>query len=347
MKIDAIELELPTRIVTNEEVLDLIKHKSKHSFQGDLKNTLNKIKLLLIKSGLKQRHWLNNNEKPIDLLGRSLERALTNANCTKSEIDLLIYVGIGRGFIEPGGSYLVAHKFGLNNAHCFDVIDACMSWSRALLIIHSFLKQGIYKRVAIVNAEFNMINGGPLFPKNYVLLNEEQVLYTFPSYTIGEAATVTILSSNTENDSWHFNFSTRPDLADLCTVPTAGFKMFCAESEKIGRNGTGNFTSYGMDLCKEGVPEAIKIFKQLPSSLNIDYVFTHASSKKEWEIGAEQLGIKELVHFIYPKMGNLVSASIPAGIADSYRRGKLKRGNQVVCWVGSAGMSFAAYSFIF
>jgi acyl-CoA:acyl-CoA alkyltransferase len=42
----------------------------------------------------------------------------------------------------------------------------------------------------------------------------------------------------------------------------------------------------------------------------------------------------------------VVSASVPAGIALAKEGGEVRRGDRLVTWVGSAGMSFSACSFV-
>jgi acyl-CoA:acyl-CoA alkyltransferase len=73
---------------------------------------------------------------------------------------------------------------------CFDIADACMSWIRALEISYHFLRSGRYRRIMIVNGEFNHHHG---FPDNFRIRNLRQLEYTFPTYTIGEAASATIV----------------------------------------------------------------------------------------------------------------------------------------------------------
>jgi len=156
--------------------------------------------------------------------------ALSACYLTPPLIDLLIYVGIGRGFLEPGNSHMIANALGFHKAQCFDIVDACMSWARGLHLVDSLFKSGAYRNAIIINAEFNMIENGPFFPRNFALKNEEHIYYTFPSYSIGEAATATLLIHK-EPENFAFNFSTLPDLADLCTIPLDGYEDFCHPNE--------------------------------------------------------------------------------------------------------------------
>ncbi len=346
MKIESIQLKLPEKVINNEAVLDLIRHFSKETYSGNLDRALAKINALFRLSGSEERRVLNDDEKAVPLMREAFEKALAEANWKREDIELLIYVGVGRGFMEPGGSYIIAQAFGIPNAHCFDLVDACMSWTRAMQLVDNFFKLNSYKKAMIINGEFNWQLYG--YPQLLSLRQEDQIEYTFPAYTIGEATTVTLLSNEPSNP-WEFHFQSRTDLADLCTIPSNKFELFSDfPSERIGKNGPLTFTSYGLDLHTKGGLEVIKVFNELTiPKEEIKIIFPHASSSKAWHKFGEVIGMSHLIYHIYPKTGNLVSASVPAAMALAIENGQLKRGDRVVCWVGSAGMSFASVSFIY
>lgn len=347
MKIEAIKVALPTKKITNDNILALVEEYSKPVFKGDLKEALSKINFYLRYSGSDTRYWLDKDEKPIDLMAKAFDAAVKEADCDKNDIDLLVYTGVGRGFIEPAAGYHIASGLGLNKVECFDILDACMSWTRALDIVHSLFKAGRYKRALIVNVECNMRFGGPVFPTVFQLPNIDALEWSFPAYTIGESSTATIVSADSDRE-WEFHFRSRPELADLCNVPLDGYEGYCQPSERIGLNGINKFTSFGVELHANAYQEFINVFQCLKAPVEeIRAVFPHASSKREWDKVAEALDIKHLMWHIYPTCGNLVSGSVPAGIASAIEADRIKRGDRIAGWVGSAGMSFAAYSFIY
>ena len=341
MIIKGISSSLPSRIVTNDDMVEMIREQSTE-FEGNLDQTLDTIKKLLAKSGLEQRRWCDRHELPIDHVAKACKQALADSYLQKNHIELLIYVGIGRGFLEPSNSHMIANALGFDKAQCFDIVDACMSWVRAMQLVDNLFKSGGYRNALIINAEFNTHSGGPLYPENLKLRNREQLEYSFPSFTIGEAATATLLIPN-EPDNFNFYFSTRPDLSDLCTIPLANYEGFCHPTDKIGKNGVLQFTSYGLDLHNESHAEIVKVFKKMSKKVDIGKVFVHASSKKEWEKFGNQVGLADKIHHVYPKTGNVVSASIPVAMDNAIESGKLKRNEHIVFW--SAGMSFSATKF--
>lgn len=346
MKIHSVAASFPSRAVGNAEVVELVRLHSK-AYQGDLDRSLRVVKTLLDRSGLVSRQWCAEGERPVDHLARAVGQALDGSAFTPRDVDLFIYVGIGGGFREPANSYVVAKALGFTRAECFDVIDACMSWTRAMSLVDSLFKTRNYRSAMIVNAEFNMTSGGPLFPANFALEDASQLEYVLPSYTIGEVATATLLMPD-EPENFRFTFHSRPEWAELCTIPSAGFEGFCAPEEKIGALGVGRFTAWGALLHEH-------LEQELPTLLakadvgrrEADVVFTHSSSSTAWHKATERHGLADKIFHIYPTTGNIVSASIPAALARASGEGRLSRGDEVLCLMGSAGMSFAATTFRF
>lgn len=348
MKVESVKVVFPSRKITNEDIMSLIRQHSEGNYGGTLDKDLKLILAYLERSGARERYWLGNDETPVRLMSEVVCEALEEAGCSREEIDLLVHVGVDRGFLEPGGSHLLAQALGMSRVHCFDLLDSCMSWVRALQLIYALFQTGTYKRAMIVNGEFNQTHkGGAGYPGIYNLKRREETEWTFPGYTVGEAATATILSHDTEK-KWEFHFSSRTDLADLCTIPTQGYESYCSSSKYVGLNGPGLFTSFGEMMHEIGKKEVVAVFKKLNVPVNeIRAIFPHASSTRAWDEAAKKLGVQHLLYHIYPRYGNLVSASIPAGIALAITEGRIKWGDRIVGWAGSAGMSFSAFSFVY
>jgi 3-oxoacyl-[acyl-carrier-protein] synthase III len=346
MIIENVAASFPARKVSNEEVVDLVRSHSR-DFDGDLHKTLRVVKTLLDRSGLITRNWRAEGERPIDHVANAVRSALQGTVLEPRDIDLFIYVGIGGGFREPANSYLVAKSLGFVRAECFDVIDACMSWTRAVSLVDSLFKTGQYRNAMIVNAEFNMTEGGPLFPANFQLTGHEELEHVLPSYTIGEAATATLLLPDSPGN-FRFTFHSKPELADLCTIPMAGFEGFCELTDNVGKLGAGRFSAMGAALhhhLGQELPHLLK--KAEMTGQEADIVFTHSSSSTEWNKAGQENGFAHKIFHTYPSTGNIVSASIPVALAEADGVGRLKKGQRVMFLMGSAGMSFAACTFVY
>lgn len=345
MKIAGISAALPSRIVNNQTVKTMVADQSADLLKGQLRAALSRIDFYLNYSASDRRQWLADGESPFDLLERAVEGALAQASAKKSEVELIIYTGVDRGFLEPAMAYMVGSSFGMPHAHCFDVVDACMSWTRAAFLVSNLLETGQYKNALIVNCECNMRYGGRLNPGCFRLNTAAEVEWNFPAYTVGEAASATYFVRD-KSKPWEFHFVSAADYSDLCCLPLDGFDSYCRPGPRIGRNGPNRLTSFGTDLFRAGRGPGVEVFKRLSTPPDeITAIFPHAASKRLWWDMGTEVGVADKIRFVYPRYGNLVSASVPTALSEAWGEGSVRENDRLAGWVGSAGISFASFSF--
>ena len=345
MRLDAVTLALPSRSVANDDVVALVEHHSRATYAGDLDRLLTGLRVLLRRSGADHRYWLAPGEEVLPLVADAVKRALAAAGCARSEVDLLICGSVDRGFVEPATAYLLAQALELKTVSCFDVVDACNGWTRSLQLVDALLRTGAYRRALIVNAEFPMFEGGPIYPRLFSLHNRDEIAWSFAGYTLGEGVTATLLSADSDN-KWELHLSSRPDLADRSTVPLNGYQRYCRPSERIGLNGTGHFVAFSREMFDEATREVAQLFRKLQTPISgLRAIFPHGATRRTWDEGGKLLGVDHLMYHVYPQYGNLISASLPAGLATAIDAVHLRRGDRFAICGASAGMSFAVGAF--
>jgi acyl-CoA:acyl-CoA alkyltransferase len=346
MKIVATAVVLPSRSLSNDDVVSEIEVLSKDRFCGNLDRTLQTIGTSLRRSGARTRRWRSPGETSLQLTTAACRQALSRLG-RDERVDLLICAGLYSELAEPASANVLAHQIGLDDAECFDLKQACDGWSKAVRIASAFIDAGLYRNVMIVNAEFPMTPGFGVYPQLFQLERVDQLDHRFPGFTLGEAAAAMIVATDRTN-RWEFHNKSRNDLYDLCTISMPWFKEQPLPSLRVGKDGSGVFTSYGADLRKHGFPLAVETFRSSGiDPTQVDILFTHSSSKADWAQGARCLGLSNRIYDIYAECGNVVSAAVPAAIALAEARGALKRGQRVATWVASAGMSFTTAYFQF
>jgi 3-oxoacyl-[acyl-carrier-protein] synthase III len=344
MRIDSIGVAVPSCRVTNDDILKLLAENSDDTSPITLKTYQRMVKSLFAMAGCHVRYMrdANKQEKASDLIVGAMQRALEQASLDPSDIDLLIYCGVGKGFLEPANAYFYAQKLKMRSS-CFDIVDACMSWIRALEVAYEFFKSGRYRHVMILNGEFNIHHG---YPNNFKIQNIRQIEYTFPTYTIGEAATATVLSPSPSE--WRFAYKSLPELADLCTIPLDGYDNFVEPNNRLGKNGLYNFVSYGKELFEGARRHLVPVIRQLVDDLDApDIYFPHAASDVAYLTGSREHKVPAAKMYakVFPNYGNVVSASIPMGMHMALNEGRLQRGHDVVLCPASAGMVYSAVRF--
>jgi 3-oxoacyl-[acyl-carrier-protein] synthase III len=349
MNIDGISFLPASRPMSNQDVVDEVRKNSAPIFDGDLDRALTYIHGMLDGTGLDSRFWFADDERPLDLMVKAARQAMDQAGCGPDDIDLLIYAGNCRGFIEPGDAYFVADALGMDTVDCFDVLDACMAWTRACDIAQSHFLSGRYKKALIVNAESYFEPGGLCYPSNFQLRSLRDIAHCFSAYCGGDGASATVLSAD-QDTRWEFNYlSTKKGMVDLCVVPLAGYERRSAPSKRMALNGLGAFTSFGSQVFSLGAQCMVDSIKLIEPHLDtFKMVFPHTGGAlpvyTKW---AEDAGFAHLLRFIYPQYGNLGAMSVPAAIALHKESGELQRGDKVGFWLSSSGLSVVVAAFHF
>ena len=126
MRIAAVQHAVPTRRITNDWILERIREYNRPrmtSLQFDAVE--HGVRQMLESSGTEVRYRLNEGEKAFDFGVEAARQALDAASVRPQDVDLLIYAGVVRGWLEPATANLFQGALGMAKATCFDVLDAC------------------------------------------------------------------------------------------------------------------------------------------------------------------------------------------------------------------------------
>jgi 3-oxoacyl-[acyl-carrier-protein] synthase III len=346
LRISSIAVRYPSLKVTNADILSWVAEHNPGVSPARLHRYQRQLERVLRRSGSQTRYFRDRSkgETALSLLLEALKVALARARIAPADVDLLIYCGVGRGFLEPAMAYFISNAAGLR-CECFDVLDACLSWVRSLYLAHSLFRTGSYSRIVVVNGEFNIFEAG--FPQLFHVDGRNKWRYTFPAFTIGEAATATVLARS--DAGWNFHFRSDPSLVELCTLPLPSYGEFSQAGDQVALNGPHSFMSFGMELSRAAVDAMVAFVRATyPDLTPFDLWFPHAASLEACRISAERLGLGEKLYSdLYARYGNLVSASIPAAMCMAEEEHRLARGSRVVLCPASAGMALALVDLVY
>ncbi len=345
MIIKAINVTLPSRIIDNEQIIELVLYNSRDSYKGSLEQLASKIKYYLDKTQIQTRYWRAPHEKPYSMIQHSYEKCLIESNLAPSDIDLLIYVGVDRGFIEPANSSFVAKNIGLPKIRSFDIVDACMGWTTATQICQSMMNSGEIETALIISSECPMNRNGVVLPESFKIKNIQELDYKFPSYTIGEAVTSTILTKS--NHNWRFEMLSDSQNSDLCTIPLQKFLDYSPQTLKLYPGLEMNFSAYGQELFLSGYKNSLIVLQRLLNSISGDniLVLPHSVSMQV-PTRAKDLITKDINFYsTFPKIGNVATSSLPAHIYFALKKGIITENLKLVGWVASGGLKYSAFEF--
>lgn len=345
MRILSIQHALPSRRVSNDELIErALAHPDNQAPPEERAALGLALERYLDHSGAISRYHRATGERALDFGVAAGEGALASANLTKDDIDLLIYVGVARGFIEPATANVFQAALGLSRATCFDILDACASWLRAFDVARHFLRQKSCRRIMILNCEFNFAEH-----VRFDFRSEEDLHFLGAGLTVGEAATATILEDGGDDGDYYATFRTSGAHHDLCQIPLPAASQFDA-------NGRGNghpavrFYAYARRLHRAAIGQLAQQYRcdARLKSFSPDIVFGHSPSVPAGQKALRLLGLETALWVDpFPHYGNTVSASVPLAMSLAAADGTLRRGMGVLLIVPSAGVTTAFCRFTY
>jgi 3-oxoacyl-[acyl-carrier-protein] synthase III len=294
--------------------------------------------------GTQVRYKQQPGSRALDYVLEAARGAIDSAGVPPQEIDLLIYCGVGRGFLEPATANVVQAELGLSRATCFDILDACAGWLRAVQVAHSFLARGAYRCALIVNCECSLESF-----LHYDVEDRDDFERRLAAFTIGEAATATVVRAGEEPDDFYFLFKTYGEHYALCMIPLPN-AMDYLPAGADNHHVANKFYSRSREIITASVKKIVEHFHADEHLRQWDYdiAFPHAASEAASQLVCRQLGVGADRYFgIHAQYGNTVSASVPLAMSLAIESGRLRRGDKVLVVIGSAGMSvgFATFTF--
>jgi 3-oxoacyl-[acyl-carrier-protein] synthase III len=184
---------------------------------------------------------------------------------------------------------------------------------------------------------------------NLDLATADALEQQWAAFTIGEAATATVVTADEPNDDFYFTFKNFGEHFDLCMIPLENATDFLP-SHSNGRYTPMKFFGLSRKLIATTIKKIVEVYEADPNlrESRYDICFGHAASERASEAIGCRLGLPRESYFqTHPLYGNTVSASIPLGMSLALTEGRLRRGHKTLIVVGSAGIVVAIASFTF
>jgi 3-oxoacyl-[acyl-carrier-protein] synthase III len=128
----------PQRVLTNSELEKLIDTTDEWIVQ---------------RTGIRERHIVDEHEGPADLALRAARQALDRAGVGPEEIDLIVVGTTAGDMLFPTTANLLQHRLGCRNAGSMDVYAACSGSVYGLSVGAQYIQTGKYETVLCVGAE--------------------------------------------------------------------------------------------------------------------------------------------------------------------------------------------------
>ncbi len=298
------------------------------------------------RTGIEQRHWAEPNVSTSDLALVAAERALENAKVKKGEIDAIIAATLSPDHDFPGLGCFLQAKMDLPGIAAIDVRQQCSGFLYALSVADSFIKSGRYKKILVVGAEIHS-RGMDRTPEG----RDVAVLFGdgAGAVVVGECpANVKETDSQIYSTHLHADGSFAKELWVAAPGMNNGGERVSHEAidAKLHypkMNGKTVFL-HAAKRMPEAVMEALNANGKKIE--DVDLFLFHQANLRINEMVGKQLGIPaDKIFNTIQKFGNTTAATIPLGMDEAVKAGKLKKGMLVASAAFGSGFTWASALF--
>ncbi len=300
------------------------------------------------RSGIQTRYWAKQDTTTSvsSLAVPACEQALRDAGLEKEELDLIVFATLSPDASFPGSACFLQAKLDVPEIPALDVRQQCTGFLYGLSIADLYVRAGIYRHVLLVGAEMQS------------KCLDKTTRGRDMSVLFGDGAGAVVVSA-TEVENDDPRSSRESFVISLRVVADGRFA-----GDLLWRSpGTSNRTWNPIELVteRESYPQmngrtvfqhAVKRMPEVTLEVlgthglapgDVDLFVNHQANLRINDKFAEALGVpKERVFNTIERYGNTTAATIPLGLADAVREGRLERGMLVASAAFGAGFTWGA-----
>ena len=314
---------VPTKVVTNDDLAQIMPTTDEWIHQ---------------RTGIRERRFIE--ESGIgasDLAIPAVKMAVEQAGRDIKDIDAVLFATLSPDHQFPGAGCLLIHKLGLPGVPALDVRNQCSGFLYSLSVADAWIRCGMYRNVLVVGSEVH--STGVEFSERG---RDVAVLF-------GDGAGAVLVGESTRPEQGVRSLELHADGSgayDLWLeapaskmMPRLTHEMLDAGKHYPSMNGKQVFRwavgedARGGDVgAQEGRPD---------DRADVDMFVPHQANMRINQMVANKLGIPEhkVVHNI-ERYGNTTAATIPIGLSESWREGKIGEGSKVLMAAFGAGFTW-------
>ncbi|HVV01207.1 MAG TPA: beta-ketoacyl-ACP synthase III [Verrucomicrobiae bacterium] len=309
---------VPARVLTNGELEKLVETSDEW---------------ITTRTGIRERRIAATDEFTSDLAAKAALKAMSRANVTPEQIDLIIVATITPDMPFPSTACLVQQKIGALRAAAFDIEAACSGFIYALEIAQQFIMSRTYDTVLVVGGE-----------KLSSIVNWEDrntcVLF-------GDGAGAAILQNRPDSHGLLTAvMGADGTKSDLLFMPGGGSRCPATAESVASRlhflrmEGKETFKN-AVQAMQTAAEEALRRCELDISRIKL--IIPHQANRRIIDAVGERLGARPDQLFInLHKYGNTSAASVAIALDEAVDDGKVQRGDLLLLIVFGAGLTWGA-----
>jgi len=285
------------------------------------------------RTGIKERRKVASGETTSDLCFYAAKHAMTAAEISPEELDLIIVATVTPDMIFPATACLLQDRLGAKKAAAFDLSAACTGFIYGLAVGSQFISTGMYDKVLVVGADALSTVVNPEDRNTSILFGDGAGACVLGPVETGQG----ILSLYLGSDGGG---------GDLLYVPAGGSrkpatKETLAQKEHYIRMSGNEVFKFAVRIMDDA---SMKVLDQAGLSKDdIDFLVPHQANIRIVEAAVKRLELpKDQVYINLDKYGNMSGASIPVALDEAVRAGRFNKGDVVLLVGFGAGLTWGS-----
>ena len=289
------------------------------------------------RSGIKARRIAREDEVTSDLAAKATVDALEMAGIKAEDLDLIVLGTASPDMPLPATACFVQKKIGAKKAAAFDVIAGCSGFLYALSVGDMYIKAGAAKNVAVIGVEIlsKVLNwkdrttcilfgdgGGTVILRAEEITDKKQSqIYSTHIHSDGEGWNlITIPGGGTVNPASH-----RTVDEGMHAIHMQGKETFKLAVRNIADVAVEALTANGMKVD------------------DVQHLVSHQANVRIIDAVVDRIGMpKERVHLNLDRYGNTSAGSVPLGLNEAVRGGKIKQGDVMLMTAFGSGITWGS-----
>lgn len=327
---------LPPNVVTNDEL-------AKHMDTSD--------EWIQQRSGIKQRYWVPQDTSTAvsDLALEATKEALDDAGLDKSELDMLIFGTLSPDALFPGSACFLQAKLDVPEIPAFDIRQQCCSFLYGLSMADLYVRSGQMRNVLVVGAEIQSkcLDISTRGREMGVLFGDGAGAAVVSATEVEDDNPKTSRESCLHSVHLHADGSHAGDL--IWKSPGSANRVF--NPPELATELEGYPSMNGRKVFVHAVRRMPEVMNEALDANglcadDIDLFVNHQANIRINDKVAQTLGINgDRVFNTVQEIGNTTAATIPIGLAEAKKAGRLERGMLVASAAFGSGFTWASAIF--
>lgn len=318
-RISAVGSYLPEKLLTNSDLEQMMETSDEW---------------IRSRTGIIERHIVADGEASSDMATRAAQQILASRGLDPAEIDCIIVATVTPDMLFPATACLVQRNLGASRAWGFDLMAACSGFLYALDTGARLVESGKYRYILVIGVD----------AMSTIMDYQDRTT----SILFGDGAGAVLLEPCEDGSEGVIDSILRCDgSGGEFLYMKAGGSLHPASAETVA-NREHFLRQDGRAVFKPAVKYMADVSSEVAqrnglSGPDIKLFIPHQANKRIVDACAQRMGLtKEQVLMNIEHYGNTTAATIPLGIADAVRDGRLAPGDNVIISAFGAGFTWGS-----